>query len=93
MLLRPMLWMLDALTDDVVLTREELNGLAANLLVSSTPATCPTRFSEWLAANTATVGRKYASEIERHFVRNEAACVNCGAAQTSAKSSRSAIAR
>lgn len=66
-----MTWALNRITGDVVLTAEEIDGLRANLLVSSAPATCPTRISEWLAENANVVGKRYASELERHFVRRE----------------------
>jgi NADH dehydrogenase len=52
---------------DVILTREEIQGLMANLLVSQHPATGHTRFSEWLARNAPLLGTKYASELERHY--------------------------
>ena len=52
---------------DVVLTREEVDGLMAGLLVSSGPPTCKTRFSEWLAQNADRLGRRYTSELERHY--------------------------
>jgi NADH dehydrogenase len=52
---------------DVMLTRDELDGLMANLLISDRPPTGHIRFSEWIAANAATVGRRYASEIRRHY--------------------------
>lgn len=52
---------------DVLLTRDEITGLMAGLLVSSGPPTGPTRLSRWLAENTATLGRTYASELERHY--------------------------
>jgi uncharacterized protein YbjT (DUF2867 family) len=52
-------------TRDVVLTRDEIRGLMASLLISSGPPTAPTRFSEWLARNAATVGTRYASELAR----------------------------
>jgi NADH dehydrogenase len=52
---------------DVMLTRDELDGLMANLLVSGRPPEGRIRFSDWLAANAATVGRRYASEIRRHY--------------------------
>jgi uncharacterized protein YbjT (DUF2867 family) len=52
---------------DVVLTWEEYLGLMANLLAPEGPAAGATRLSEWLAANRESVGRKYASEVERHF--------------------------
>jgi NADH dehydrogenase len=52
---------------DVVLTPEEVDGLMGNLLVSHEPARGKTAFKDWLEANKATVGTKYASEIERHY--------------------------
>jgi Nucleoside-diphosphate-sugar epimerases len=53
---------------DVVLTRDELRELMESLLVGRDPAgTCPTRFSDWLAANKDSVGRSYSSELARNF--------------------------
>lgn len=57
-------------TRDLVLTSEEIDGLAADLLVSARPPTCPTRFSEWLETNAGEVGQKYANELQRHFINN-----------------------
>ena len=54
---------------DRILTREEVEGLMAGLLVSSGPATAPTRLSDWLRANATEVGARYASEIGRHYAR------------------------
>ncbi len=51
---------------DVLLTREEIQGLMSNLLVSSTPPNCLTRCSEWLRRNANLLGRRYASELSRH---------------------------
>lgn len=53
---------------DVVLTRDELTGLMADLLVSSQPPTGQTRLSDWLRDNAATVGAHYASELKRHYL-------------------------
>lgn len=55
------------LVRDIVLTRDELKGLMANLLVSREPLTCPTRFTEWLYDHADRIGRSYASELARHF--------------------------
>ena len=55
------------LVRDVVLTREEIDGLAANLLISAEPPRAATRFSEWLRQNGDTLGRAYASELSRHY--------------------------
>lgn len=52
---------------DVILTPEEVDGLMANLLVSSEPARGKTYFKDWLVRNRETVGMKYASELERHY--------------------------
>lgn len=52
---------------DVVLTREEVDGLMAGLLVSKRPPTGKTKLSEWLSQNADRVGARYASELGRHF--------------------------
>ena len=52
---------------DVVLTWEEYRGLMSNLLAPEGPATGSTRLSAWLAENRESVGRRYASEVARHF--------------------------
>jgi NADH dehydrogenase len=52
---------------DVLITKEEVQGLMAGLLVSSDPPRGTTSLSGWLSANRATVGVKYASEIVRHY--------------------------
>ena len=52
---------------DVVLTQEEIAGLMANLLISSRPAAGQTRFTEWIQRNGQLLGRKYSSELRRHY--------------------------
>jgi hypothetical protein len=52
---------------DVVLTWEEYRGLMNNLLAPEGPAAGPTRLTDWLAANRASVGTTYASEVKRHY--------------------------
>jgi NADH dehydrogenase len=52
---------------DVVLTWEEYKGLMGNLLAPAGPSAGATRLSQWLAENSEHVGRKYASEVARHF--------------------------
>jgi len=52
---------------DVVLTRNELKGLMASLLVSREPPTGKTRFSDWLERNADTIGIGYCpSGVRRH---------------------------
>lgn len=52
---------------DVILTRDELKGLMDELLTSSQIPNGTTRFSDWLETNGDQLGRKYSSEIKRHF--------------------------
>jgi uncharacterized protein YbjT (DUF2867 family) len=52
---------------DVMLTPEEVDGLMADLLVSKEPPRCKTHLADWLAANKASVGKDYASELKRHY--------------------------
>jgi uncharacterized protein YbjT (DUF2867 family) len=52
---------------DVLLTRDEVSGLTAGLLFVDGPATGETRFGQWLEQNAETVGRRYASELARHY--------------------------
>jgi len=57
------------LTRDVAITRDEIRGLMAELLVSAQPSSCPTRFSEWLVGHAHELGTRYASELQRHHRR------------------------
>jgi NADH dehydrogenase len=59
--------LLGLLVRDVLLTRDEIDGLLANLLVTESPATGDTRLSEWLKENADKVGVRYASELKRHY--------------------------
>lgn len=52
---------------DVMLTPEEVDGLMSNLLISKDPPRCKTRLRDWLIENKNTVGRRYASELQRHY--------------------------
>jgi len=52
---------------DVLITREEVFGLMANLLISHEPPTGHTRLGDWLEEHRANVGKKYASELARHY--------------------------
>ena len=52
---------------DVLLTPQELDGLMANLLISEEPPRCQTRLSDWLRDHRATIGVRYASELDRHY--------------------------
>lgn len=61
----PMANLIGKFMGDRMLTRDELLGLMANMLISRGSPTAPTRFSEWLARNADQIGRTYASELAR----------------------------
>jgi NADH dehydrogenase len=52
---------------DVVLTTDEIDGLMKGLLVSHEPPRGELAFSAWLDDHRASVGRRYANELRRHF--------------------------
>jgi NADH dehydrogenase len=52
---------------DVILTPDEVKGLTADLLVTDSPATGSARLTDWLREHADTVGRRYASELGRHY--------------------------
>ena len=55
------------LVKDIVLTKDELRGLMAELLISNQPPLGNTSIRVWLAASAKVFGVKYASELHRHF--------------------------
>lgn len=55
------------LMGDVILTREEIAGLADEMLVSSAPPLGTTPFRHWLADHGTVLGTAYRSEWRRHF--------------------------
>ena len=55
------------LVRDVVLTRDEVEGLMSELLVSQGAPTGTTRLSDWLSQNAGVIGIKYTSELKRHY--------------------------
>ena len=52
---------------DVLLTRQELDGLMQEMLTSDQPALGSTSFTGWLDAHQEELGRTYTSEVGRHF--------------------------
>jgi NADH dehydrogenase len=56
---------LSLLTRDVVLTRDEIDGLMAELVMVEGEATCPTRLTDYLRENADRIGRGYHSELAR----------------------------
>jgi len=58
---------------DVILTRDELQGLMDELLTSKQAPNGGTRFTDWLETNGNQLGSAYSSEIHRHFKWRSAA--------------------
>ena len=52
---------------DVVLTREEIDGLMSGHLVSQDAPTAATRLTDWMHTHRDTLGRHYSSELARHY--------------------------
>jgi uncharacterized protein YbjT (DUF2867 family) len=55
------------LVGDVIVTRDELDGLMAGLVMTEGPAAGARRLTEWLAESASVVGKRYVSEVERHY--------------------------
>jgi uncharacterized protein YbjT (DUF2867 family) len=60
------------LTGDMMLTRDELDDLMRDILVSHEPPRGTTRLTDWLQINKQQIGRAYASEVERHYRQRKA---------------------
>jgi len=57
------------LTGDMMLTRDELDDLMRDILISHEPPRGRTHLGDWLRTNAGTLGRVYASEVVRHYRR------------------------
>jgi uncharacterized protein YbjT (DUF2867 family) len=63
---------LGAVLGDVVITREEIEGLMQGLLATSSPPVGRIKLSDWARDNASTLGRHYASELGRRRDRRVA---------------------
>jgi len=59
--------LIGAAVRDVILTADELRGLMDEMLTSDQAPNGSKRFSEWVEEGRETLGRRYASELARHF--------------------------
>ena len=55
--------------NDVMLTKEEIEGLMANLLFVDSPPTGSTKLTDWAKSHSATLGLQYTSELARRVDR------------------------
>lgn len=58
-------WLLGKLVGDVVITKDEIEGLMADLLYVDAPPTGRTILTEWVKARAENLGRQYTSELAR----------------------------
>ncbi|KAA3663592.1 MAG: NAD-dependent epimerase/dehydratase family protein [Chloroflexi bacterium] len=62
--------------DDVLVTREEIDGLMADLLHVTTPATGTTHLTTWASRHAVDLGKQYTSELARRRDRSAAYASN-----------------
>lgn len=65
-------WLLGKLLGDVVITRDEVEGLMQGLLATGSEPAGRTKLSTWAREHAATLGRRYASELGRRRNRRVA---------------------
>ncbi len=65
-------WLLGKIMGDVLITRDEIEGLMRGLLCTNSPPAGNTRLTDWARANAATLGVRYASELARRHDRRAA---------------------
>ena len=65
-------WLLGKLKNDVFITRDEIKGLMAGLLYVGAPPTGTVKLTEWAREHADSLGRQYASELERRRDRKSA---------------------
>jgi NADH dehydrogenase len=58
-------------TGDVMITREEIEGLMAGLLYVDAPPAGATKLTEWIREHAQTLGRAYANELARRIDRKK----------------------
>jgi NADH dehydrogenase len=61
---------LGVIVRDVVLTRDEVAELQSRLMASDQPPSGRIHLADWLADNSSTLGRRWASELDRHYRRD-----------------------
>jgi len=62
-------WVIGKLVDDVMITREEITGLMANLLYVDSPPAGSTKLTDWAKDRASSLGLHYTSELARRTDR------------------------
>jgi len=63
-------WLIGRMVGDVLITRDEVDGLMQNLLYTSSPPAGTTRLTAWVQEHAETLGLYYASELRRRLERD-----------------------
>ena len=58
-------WLLGKIVNDVMITRDEIDGLMTNLLFVDSPSAGTTKLTEWAKKHADTLGYRYTSELAR----------------------------
>jgi NADH dehydrogenase len=64
-------WLVGKIVGDVTITRDEIEGLMADLLYTDSPPAGKTRLTDWIKENSSTLGIRYTSELARRKNRIE----------------------
>lgn len=64
-------WAVGQLVNDVLITREEIEGLSADLLYTPSPPAGSTRLTDWATRHAASLGQHYTSELARRRERSQ----------------------
>jgi NADH dehydrogenase len=62
-------WIIGKIVNDVMMTKEEIEGLMANLLYVESPPVGTTKLTDWAKKHSETLGLKYTSELARRVDR------------------------
>lgn len=65
-------WLVGKFVGDVVITKDEIEGLMANLLYVDAPPAGTTSLTEWVKTHAQTLGREYTSELAKRKDRTAA---------------------
>jgi len=65
-------WMMGKLVNDVMITRDEIEGLMGNLLYVDSPPAGKTKLTDWIRKHADSLGRHYTSEMARRRDRETA---------------------
>lgn len=64
-------WITGKIVGDIMITKEEIDGLMADLLYTDSPPAGETKLTDWMRENSYCLGMKYASELKRRKNRVE----------------------